>query len=616
MALRLVGITKRYGANDALHAVSLHVRPGDLYGFIGHNGSGKTTAMRIALGLVRPNAGRVLVEGFDAADHPREARARMGGLIETPGFHAGWSGPRNLAELARVQGLTRADARREAGLWIERVGLAHAAQKQVAAYSQGMRQRLGIAQALLGSPRIVLLDEPTNGLDPEGIAEMRELLRGLNREKGTTVLVSSHQLHELASLCNRIGVLRGGQLVAETETRALLGSSERYQLDTDDVVAAQRALAEMGIASSAPDAAATLSFDLKRRAPAEVAAELVRRGVALRAFAPAPQSLEEIYLRLSHGVIPAESAQTATVASVTASAPRERLAPRGAVVRVLGADLRRWVSTLSVPALLVAPAAVGALSIARRSAQAAQDARAVEGQQVFSATDVNGFEAVGVALQAGLPLLAFVALGLASQSIAAELARGTLRNLLLRPLTRAQLAWGKLGALAAAVFGSYVLLAGSALGLAGLLFGFGDVSEVLPNGARFTLVPAAALWPDLRLALLAPIAPLCAYLSIGFLAGAVMRVGAAAMALALGTGVVLDLARAFLRAVGARGVLPSDHLPSPLSDTSFVRFYVDVSQGVSNASFEHGARSVLVPLAWALAAALLATAIVRRRDVP
>jgi len=615
MALRLVGITKRYGAHNALDAVSLHVRPGDLYGFIGHNGSGKTTAMRIALGLVRANAGRVLVEGFDAAAHPREARARMGGLIETPGFHGGWSGPRNLAELARVQGLTRADARREAGLWFERVGLAHAAEKPVQAYSQGMRQRLGIAQALLGSPRIVLLDEPTNGLDPEGIAEMRELLRGLNREKGTTVLVSSHQLHELASLCNRIGVLRGGRLVAETETRGLLGSSERYQLDTDDVVASQRALAELGIASSTTDGT-TLSFDLGRRSPSEVAAELVRRGVALRAFAPAPQSLEEIYLRLSHGVTPVGAAKPVVETPVAAAPPRERLAPGGAVGRVLAADVRRWASTLAVPALLAAPALVGALSIARRSAQAAQDARAVEGQEVFSATDVNGFEAVGVALQAGLPLLAFVVLGLASQSVAAELARGTLRNLLLRPLTRAQLAWGKLGALAAAVLGSYVLLAASALGLAGLLFGFGDVSEVLPNGARFTLVPAAALWPDLRLALLAPLAPLCAYLSIGFLAGAVSRVGAAAMALALGTGVVLDLSRAFLRALGARGVLPSDHLPSPLSDTSFVRFYVDVSQGVSNASFEHGAQSVLVPLGWALVAALLATAIVSRRDVP
>ncbi len=631
MSLRLIGITKRYGTQLALDRVSLDVQAGDIYGFIGHNGAGKTTAMRIALGLVRPHAGTVLVEGMDAAREPREARARMGGLIETPGLHGGWSGAKNLEELARLQGLSRADARREAGTWIERVGLARAGPKLVHAYSHGMRQRLGIAQALLGSPRILLLDEPTNGLDPEGIAEMRELLRALNREKGTTILVSSHQLHELAALCNRIGVLKGGRLVAESQTAALFGAGGRYRLETTDAAAARRVLASLGITAGADGASlvsakpaaentalvaaenTALALDLGSRTPSDVALALVHGGVPLRAFAPAPQSLEQIYLRF-----PADTARAVEAAAppVVATPPRERLSPGDPVRRALAADVRRWNSSLTVPLLLLAPAVAGALAIARRAAQAAEDARAVGGNEVFSATDVNGFEAVGVALQAGLPVLVFVSLGLASQSIAAELARGTLRNSLLRPITRAQLVLGKLGALAAATLGSYALLAAAALGLAALAFGFGDVTEVLPNGARFTLLSAGELWPDLRLALLAPLVPLLAYAAIGFLAGSVARVGAAALALALGTGVVLDLARGFVRALGARSALPSDHLPSPLSDTSFVRFYVDVAQGVSNATFEHGVMSVWVPAAWGVAAAGIALLIVQRRDVP
>lgn len=612
MSLRLIGITKRYGAQHALDRVTLEVRTGDVYGFIGHNGSGKTTAMRIALGLVRPDEGTVLVEGVDAARDPREARARMGGLIETPGFHGAWSGSRNLAELARLQGFGRHDAFREAHAWIERVGLAHAGEKPAHAYSQGMRQRLGIAQALLGSPRIVLLDEPTNGLDPEGIAEMRELLRELNREKGTTILVSSHQLHELAALCNRIGVLKSGRLVAEAETAKLLGVSASYRVETPDAGAARRVLESLGL--RVEDAGNALSFDLGTRASADVANALVRAGVPLRAFAPAPQNLEEIYLRFASGE------KTVPTPATTAPQPsiehREKIAPRDPVRRALALDVRRWASAASVPALLLAPAIAGALSVARRAAQAAEDARAVGENQVFSATDVNGFEAVGLALQAGLPVLVFVALGLGSQSIAAEFARGTLRNSLLRPVTRAQLVLGKLGALAVATLSSYALLVGSALALAALAFGFGDVVEVLPNGARFTLVHAVELWPDLRLALLAPLVPLLAYAAIGFLAGSLARAGAAALAVALGTGVVLDLARTFVRAFGGRSVLLSDHVPSPLSDTSFVSFYVDVAQGVSNASFQHGLASVWVPAVWGGAAAAVALAIVRRRDVP
>ena len=173
-----------------LRDVSLHVHRGDCYGFIGHNGAGKTTALRVALGLLIPQAGRVVVDGFDAARYPREARARMGGLVEWPGFHGQWSGVRNLFVLGQLSGMGRSDARTAARVLFDRVGLAHAGERRVRGYSQGMRQRLGIARALIGRPALLLLDEPMNGLDPEGMEEIRRLLVALTRDEGRTVLLS------------------------------------------------------------------------------------------------------------------------------------------------------------------------------------------------------------------------------------------------------------------------------------------------------------------------------------------------------------------------------------------------------------------------------------------
>jgi len=286
--LRLIGLTRRYGGHLAVDDVSLHVRAGDCYGFLGHNGAGKTTTMRIALGLERAEAGRVIVDGFDAASFPCEARARMGGLIETPGFHGHLDGVANLATLARLQGLDRAGAKREAERLVETVGLAHAGRKRVRDYSQGMRQRLGIAQALIGSPKIVLLDEPMSGLDPEGIEEIRRLLRRLTREEGRTVLLSSHQLVEIAGLCNRIGILRQGRMLVEEETSTLLAAeSSRYALASGDDAAAARILAAAGVvATSRGDEG--LDVDVDARRPGDVARELVAQGVDLKTWAPRP----------------------------------------------------------------------------------------------------------------------------------------------------------------------------------------------------------------------------------------------------------------------------------------------------------------------------------------
>ncbi len=621
MSIQLVSVSRTFGTQAALKEVSLEVRRGDCYGFIGHNGAGKTTAMRIALGLIRPSGGRVLVDGFDARAHPREARARMGGLIEVPGFHPGLGGPRNLVLLARLQGLDRAAARREAGRLMELMGLEHAGSKPVRAYSQGMRQRLGIAQALLGSPPYVLLDEPTNGLDPEGIAEIRRVLRRLGREEATTVLISSHQLHELAGLCTRVGVLRQGELVVEEETEALFArGSDRYLLDARPRAKAVEVCERMGLATDG-DGADALRIELGELPPQDLARELVEAGVELASFAPRPPSLEEIYLRFTRGGASAEGRRALPpdrrpAAAPSAQSPRETRAPGLGTLRALRYELSRLSARAGFPLLLALPALVAVLDVLRRAWQARGLLERVEDQELYSATAVTAFEGVGVGLRAALPIAAAVVAGVASQSLAGELSRGTLRNALLRPVHRLEMAAGKLLGVLVAGLVTYLVLVAAALVASTACFDFGDVVEALPNGATYPLVAADELWPELRRALLAPLLPLAAYVGLGFLAGGLVRGGAGALALALGALVSLDLARAFARGPGLEGWLPSAYLPSPLGDTSFLGYFADAAEGVSNASFAFADTALLVPGLWLLAAFALASIGLLRRAVP
>jgi len=224
MALQLLSITRRFGEQLALDSVSIHVRPGDCYGFIGHNGAGKTTAMRIALGLSTPDSGRVIVDGFDAARHPREARARMGGLIETPGFQPTLDASANLVLLARLQGLSSAEANAEAKRLLELVGLATRADDAVSVYSGGMRRRLNLACGILHAPRVLLLDEPTAGVDLRSRARIHAAIAALAAD-GTAVLASTHDMEEAERLCGRTVLLDAGRVVAAGATTTLVDAS-------------------------------------------------------------------------------------------------------------------------------------------------------------------------------------------------------------------------------------------------------------------------------------------------------------------------------------------------------------------------------------------------------
>jgi ABC-2 type transport system ATP-binding protein len=300
-ALVARGLTKRYGEVDVVDRLDLRVDRGELYGFLGPNGAGKTTTIRMALGLVFPTGGEVELLGRPVfGDGRSEALARTGAMIEEPAFYRYLSGRRNLEVFARAGGgdvdrrLSRIDD------MLELTGLSGASSKRVKAYSQGMRQRLGIALALLGEPEMLVLDEPTNGLDPAGMREIRHLLRRL-ADEGTTVFVSSHLLAEVEAMCDRVGVLARGRLVAEGPPGALRGTTERLTIEVDDARRALAVLAGVPGVEAAADGGSTLRVRLGGSSAAEVNAALVGGGVAVSALVPERETLEDAFLTLVEG---------------------------------------------------------------------------------------------------------------------------------------------------------------------------------------------------------------------------------------------------------------------------------------------------------------------------
>ncbi len=610
MPLVLDSISLRFGEQLALDRVSLTIEDGDCYGLIGHNGAGKTSLLRIALGLARSDAeGRVLVDGFDAADHPREARARMGGLIEMPGFYDQVGGLQNLVMLARLQGMPRAKAQHEAEEWLSRLGLDHAANKPVGAYSQGMRQRLGIAQALLGRPKYLILDEPTNGLDPEGIAELRELIQELVRE-GMNVLLSRHQLNEIEGLCNRIAVIRSGRRLVEASTDELTGGRGQYELRTSGELT-KAALAELGYTGELYEG--NWRVDMDGRAPADLARCLVEQGAELLHFTPHEVTLEEIYLRFAQGG-EAEEGQSRP-APCAATAPTEERAPRAPIMLVVRHELVRWLRRPWLALLFSLPPIIAALSVWREYVDRGGNADAVESGFLGTGSVVTAFEGLAIALRAGLPWLAVLLACFASQSIAAELRRGTLRNLFLRPLGRVQIAIGKALACLCVAAGAYLMLLAGSFGAAAWAFDFQDYGDMLPNGHFLVTITAAEVYPEMWRALYAPLLALGAFVGIGFLASSLVRSAAAALGLGIGMTLALDFGRGFARVFEVEGWLPPAHLPSLLGDNSFLLYYLDVTTGVGNARFEHEWAAHWVPLLWCVLTFACGTLILRRRSI-
>jgi len=300
-ALATHGLTKSYGDQTVVAGLNLAVPKGTLYGFLGPNGAGKTTTIRMLLGLVKPSAGRaeLLGQEVNVGTSAAGVLGKVGALIEEPGLWPYLSGRSNLLCMARSGGkderLDRIDE------MLDLVGLSGAATKRVKAYSQGMRQRLGIALALLGRPEVLVLDEPTNGLDPPGMREIRGLLRRL-ADDGVTVFVSSHLLFEVEAMCDRVGVLAGGRLIAEGTPAELRAPGESLRIEVDDGAAASVVLERFRglevVSANHGSLRVTLADGLD---PAEINRMLVSAGVAVRALVPERRSLEEVFMALIEG---------------------------------------------------------------------------------------------------------------------------------------------------------------------------------------------------------------------------------------------------------------------------------------------------------------------------
>jgi ABC-2 type transport system ATP-binding protein len=286
------GLTKRFGdAIVAVDGLDLRVRRGEVYGFLGPNGAGKSTTLRMLLGLVRPTAGRAGVLG--APPGSRAGLARTGALVEGPGFYPYLSGADNLRVLAGHAGV--APARVDAVL--AQAGLSDRAGDRVATYSMGMKQRLGVAAALLKDPELLILDEPTNGLDPAGMAEMRAFIRSLAGE-GRTVLLSSHLMGEIEHVSDRVGVIRAGRLVAEGTVEELRGQAG-LRVRAEPLPDAARLLAALPGVEAVATVDGHLDVAVDTGRAAAINRELVEAGIAVSELHARRASLEDVFLELT-----------------------------------------------------------------------------------------------------------------------------------------------------------------------------------------------------------------------------------------------------------------------------------------------------------------------------
>ncbi len=292
---------KDYGERRALDGLSLGVQEGDIFGFLGPNGAGKTTTIRILTGLLSPSDGRAYVAGMDVARNPEAVKRAVGVLPESQGYYGWMTGREYLEYFGSLYGYFNLRSRAESLL--EAVGLGGRGGTLIGGYSRGMRQRLGIARALIHSPKVLFLDEPSLGLDPKGQREINALIKRLNREEGITVFLSSHLLAEVEELCTRFAIVREGRLVAEGDQEQLegrLGKSRRLKLEVSDP---ERALDFARLVDGIKDAG--LEGDIlivnpeTEEAPAVLLRFLVSEGVKVYAMQRTAPSLEEIFFGLT-----------------------------------------------------------------------------------------------------------------------------------------------------------------------------------------------------------------------------------------------------------------------------------------------------------------------------
>jgi ABC-2 type transport system ATP-binding protein len=294
--ISITQVTKKFGSRLAVDDLTLSVPRGEIFGLLGHNGAGKSTAIGMMLGQVWPTSGEVRVCGFEVSSQRNKALQKVGAIFEAPVFYDYLSGWRNLEILSSYTAPTSRERIREVVEW---VGLTGREMSKVRTYSHGMRSRLALAQALLPKPELLILDEPSDGLDPEGIHEMRNTILRLHRELGLTILLSSHLLNEVEQLCTRIAVLQRGRKVFEGNVADVRAGRGRVTLKTPDFAAAAALLLGRGLITATSEGKFISLSD--RHTTAEVTQALVSSGIAVDGIWQHEQTVEDFYLSLVNG---------------------------------------------------------------------------------------------------------------------------------------------------------------------------------------------------------------------------------------------------------------------------------------------------------------------------
>jgi len=294
------GLSKRYGETVAVDHLDLAVHAGEVFGMLGPNGSGKTTTILMLLGLTEPTAGEARVLGHDPVREPLEVKRRVGYMPDSVGFYDELTGRENLRYTARLNGLPRAEGEARIAEVLERMGITDVADRPVATYSRGMRQRLGLADVLLKRPQVAILDEPTIGLDPEAALEFLGLIRGL-RADGITILLSSHLLHQVQAVCDRVGLFHRGRMVLEGRVEELsarvLGGAYRVRLAADGPDL-EGVLAQVpGVVRVRREGPGRYLLEAQRDCRAEAARRAVAAGAQLLELSLEQLGLDEVYAR-------------------------------------------------------------------------------------------------------------------------------------------------------------------------------------------------------------------------------------------------------------------------------------------------------------------------------
>ncbi|WP_373293864.1 ABC transporter ATP-binding protein [Paenibacillus albidus] len=292
---RLQGLTKKIGSKTLVSDLTLDIPTGQIFGFLGPNGAGKTTTIRMMVGLISISRGDIRICGYSIKDHFEEAVANVGAIVENPEMYKFLTGYQNLRQYARmVSGVTKQRIDEVVAL----VGLGQRIHDKVKTYSLGMRQRLGVAQALLHRPKLLILDEPTNGLDPQGIRELRDYLRRLCREEGTTVFVSSHLLSEMELMCDSVAIIQNGRLVDVKQLKQVGDAVIADEETLFEVDNAEAALALLGLGALKNGG---LAVEATREEIAELNARLVAGGIKVYSIHALSRSLEDQFLEMTGG---------------------------------------------------------------------------------------------------------------------------------------------------------------------------------------------------------------------------------------------------------------------------------------------------------------------------